>query len=85
MHIILKEGWENKEFISTRTEGFEALKKEVEIILLRRSRNHWHLEGDLRGIAEIYCQGQKEPRLCHGITQHITGTENVLSLANLAC
>ncbi len=30
MHIILKEGWENKEFISTRTEGFEELKKELE-------------------------------------------------------
>ena len=30
MHIILKEGWEDKEFIASRTEGFEELKKEVE-------------------------------------------------------
>src|SRR5512135_2147992 len=30
MHIILKEGWEDVEFIQARTEGFAELKKEVE-------------------------------------------------------
>src|SRR5512135_3911714 len=29
MHIILREGWEDKEFIASRTEGFEALTETV--------------------------------------------------------
>jgi formate dehydrogenase alpha subunit len=30
MHIILKEGWEDKQFIGTRTDGFDELKRELE-------------------------------------------------------
>ena len=30
MHIIIKEGWHDKEFIETRTEGFEELLKVIE-------------------------------------------------------
>lgn len=86
IHIILKEGWENKEFIESRTEGFEELKKEVEKYTPEKveeisgiSRN------DLRQIAETYAKAKRGSIVyCMGITQHTTGTENVLSLANLA-
>ncbi len=86
MHIILKEGWEDKEFISTRTEGFEALKKEVENYPPEKVEEITGFsEADLRAVAETYAKAEKGTIVyAMGITQHITGTENVLSLANLA-
>jgi formate dehydrogenase alpha subunit len=86
MHIILKEGWENKEFISMRTEGFEALQKEVENYPPEKVEEITGIsKTDLRAIAETYAKAKKGAIVyAMGITQHITGTENVLSLANLA-
>lgn len=86
MHIILREGWENKEFISTRTEGFEELKKEVQNYPPEKVEEITGIsKGDLRTIAETYAKAKKGTIVyAMGITQHITGTENVLSLANLA-
>jgi formate dehydrogenase alpha subunit len=86
MHIILKEGWENKEFISTRTEGFEELKKELENYPPEKVEEITGISrADLRAIAETYAKAKKATIVyAMGITQHITGTENVLSLANLA-
>ena len=86
MHIILKEGWEDKEFIGSRTEGFEELKKEVEKYPPEKVEEITGISSsDLRAIAESYAKAEKGS-ICYamGITQHITGTENVLSLANLA-
>jgi len=86
MHIILKEGWEDKEFISTRTEGFEELKKELENYPPEKVEEITGIsKADLRAIAETYAKAKKGAIVyAMGITQHITGTENVLSLANLA-
>jgi formate dehydrogenase alpha subunit len=86
MHIILKEGWENKEFISTRTEGFEELKKEIENYPPEKVEEITGIsQADLRAIAETYAKAKTGTIVyAMGITQHITGTENVLSLANLA-
>ncbi len=86
MHIILKEGWEDKEFISQRTEGFEELKKEVENYPPEKVEEITGISrADLRAIAETYAKSKKGAIVyAMGITQHITGTENVLSLANLA-
>ncbi len=86
MHIILKEGWENKEFISTRTEGFEELKKDLENYPPEKVEEITGIsQADLRAIAETYAKAKKGTIVyAMGITQHITGTENVLSLANLA-
>ena len=86
MHIILKEGWEDKEFIASRTEGFEELKKEVEKYPPEKVEEITGISSsDLRAIAELYAKADKGS-ICYamGITQHVTGTENVLSLANLA-
>jgi formate dehydrogenase alpha subunit len=86
MHIILKEGWENKEFIAARTEGFEELKKELEHYPPEKVEEITGISPtDLRAIAEAYGKAKKGSIVyAMGITQHITGTENVLSLANLA-
>ncbi|OGP91145.1 MAG: formate dehydrogenase [Deltaproteobacteria bacterium RBG_16_48_10] len=86
MHIILKEGWENKEFVATRTEGFEELKKELEKYPPERVEEITGIsKADLRTIAEFYAKAKKGSIVyAMGITQHVTGTENVLSLANLA-
>ena len=86
MHIILKEGWEDKEFIESRTEGLEELRKEVEKYPPEKVEEITGISAsDLRAIAESYAKAEKAT-ICYamGITQHITGTENVLSLANLA-
>jgi formate dehydrogenase alpha subunit len=86
MHIILKEGWEDKEFIATRTEKFEDLKKELENYPPERVEEITGIsKNDLRAIAEAYAKSKKGSIVyAMGITQHVTGTENVISLANLA-
>ena len=86
MHIIVKEGWEDKEFIAERTEGFEELKKEIEAYPPKRVAEISGISiEDLRRIAQTYAKAEKASILyAMGITQHITGVENVKSLANLA-
>ena len=86
IHIILREGWENKKFIETRTEGFEELKREVEKYTPEKVEEITGIPPrDLRQVAEAYAKAEKGSIVyCMGITQHTTGTENVLSLANLA-
>ena len=86
MNIIINEGWEDKEFIAQRTEGFEALKKEVEAYTPERVGEISGISPeDLRRIAETYAKAEKASILyAMGITQHTTGVDNVKSLANLA-
>ncbi len=86
MHIILKEGWEDKEFVGSRTEGIEDLKKEVDKYPPEKVEEITGISSsDLRAIAESYAKAETGAIVyAMGITQHITGTENVLSLANLA-
>ena len=86
MHIIIKEGWEDKEFITQRTEGFEEFRREVDAYPPERVAEISGISPeDLRRIAETYAKAEKASILyAMGITQHTTGTDNVLSLANLA-
>ena len=35
MHVILREGWLDEDFVSQRTEGFEEFKQVVELVLSR--------------------------------------------------
>jgi formate dehydrogenase alpha subunit len=86
MHIILKEGWENKPFVEARTEGFDELKKELEKYPPEKVEEITGIsKADLKGIAETFAKAEKGAIVyAMGITQHTTGTENVLSLANLA-
>lgn len=86
LHVIIKEGLHNQEYINERTEGFDELKKTVE------KYTPEYVEGitgipreDLIKAARLYAQGKPSSIVyCMGITQHSHGTDNVKSLANLA-
>ena len=86
IHIILDEGLENREFIEERTEGFEDLKKAVAKFTPKYvSKISGIPEEDLRTVARAYASaGAASIVYSMGITQHISGTDNVVSLANLA-
>ncbi|NOQ39718.1 MAG: molybdopterin-dependent oxidoreductase, partial [Anaerolineales bacterium] len=85
MNIILSNGWEDNEFIKSRTEGFDDFKTVVdqytpEIV----SEITGVPVEDLQQAAEILAQNKPTAVLwAMGITQHTTGVGNVMSLANL--
>lgn len=85
-HIILKEGLEDKEFIAHRTEGFDEWRKVVETYTPARVSEITGIAvDDLFTAARLY-GGNKPAAIFYamGITQHTTGHNNVLSVANLA-
>ena len=86
MHVILKEGLEDKEFIASRTEDFEELRKAVEPYTPEMAGKIAGVPAeDLERAARIYAQAPAASIVYSmGITQHTTGTDNVLSCANLA-
>ena len=86
MHVILHEGLENKQFIAERTEGFEELRKAVEPYTPELGQKITGVPAeDIVRAARIYAQAPAASIVYSmGITQHTTGTDNVVSLANLA-
>ncbi len=86
MHLILAEGWEDREFIAARTEGFERLKEKVAEYTPERVEAVSGIGREqLRDIARLFAGAERAAIIyAMGITQHTTGTDNVLSLANLA-
>jgi formate dehydrogenase (NADP+) alpha subunit len=86
MHVILREGLANRDFIAARTEGFEA----VERIVAGYTPEH---VAAITGVpaetivaaARLYAGAERASIVYSmGITQHTTGVDNVRSLANLA-
>ncbi|QEN06614.1 formate dehydrogenase subunit alpha [Oceanispirochaeta crateris] len=86
IHIILEEGLADREFIRTRTDNFVALEEAVKPFTPRVVEDISGIsEKQLRQAARLYGAASKSSIVfAMGITQHITGTDNVLSLANLA-
>jgi formate dehydrogenase alpha subunit len=86
MHIILKEGWHDKQYVEERTEGFEELAKKLEDYPPDKVAEITGIPADtLRQMAEMYAKTKPAAVIyCMGITQHTTGVDNVKSLANLA-
>ena len=86
IHIILKEGWENKVFISKRTEGFEELKEKVQEYPPDRVEKITGVSREkLIEAAGLYAKADNAMILYGlGITEHLTGTENAIATANLA-
>ncbi|MFN2176490.1 MAG: molybdopterin oxidoreductase family protein [Anaerolineales bacterium] len=85
MNIILKQGWHDNEFIQERTEGFEEFKNTIESYPPDTVSEITGISiSDLEKAAEIL--GKSKPMAvmwAMGITQHIVGVRNVMSLANL--
>ena len=86
MNVIIGEGLEDKEFIAGRTEGFEELKAAVAEYTPERVETITGIPAEaLRQAARMYAEaGRAAIVYAMGITQHTTGTDNVLSCANLA-
>ncbi len=86
MNVIISEGLEDKEFVAQRTEGYEELKKAVlkytpEVV----EKITGVLAENIRKAARIYATASTVSLIYSmGITQHTTGTDNVLSTANIA-
>jgi len=86
MNVILSEGLEDRAFIAERTEGFGKFKQVAKQYPPARAAEISGIPAeDLIEAARIYGQAQAASIVyAMGITQHTTGTDNVLSLANLA-
>ncbi len=86
INVILSEGLEDKEFIESRTEGFSEIKKLVKNITPESVAEEVGVSAnDIREAARIYATTEKAGIFYTlGITEHICGTDNVRTLANLA-
>lgn len=85
MYIILQNGWEDKDFIAERCEGFEDFRATVMQYPPERASEITGVPTEqLYQAAEI--MGTVRPMAVFwamGITQHIVGVRNVMDLANL--
>jgi formate dehydrogenase major subunit len=86
MNVIISEGLYAKDYVATRTEGFDALKA----LVAKYTPDYVEkISGvpaeDIKKSARMYA-GAKRASILYamGITQHISGTDNVKSMANLS-
>jgi formate dehydrogenase alpha subunit len=86
MQVILARGWADQEFIQEKTESFEELKKALENYPPERVAEITGIPpAEIVSMAQFYATAKAATILyAMGITQHTTGVDNVLSLANLA-
>lgn len=85
-NVIIEEGLYDKEFVANRTEGFEELKEAVAKYTPEAYADAIGVSAEtLREIARGFAKA-KNAALFYtmGITQHTTGTNNVLAVANLS-
>jgi formate dehydrogenase major subunit/formate dehydrogenase alpha subunit len=86
MNVIISEGLLNEKFVAERTENFEALKATVSKYTPEYVQKISGIPAeDLKKAARLYAKsGASAIVYAMGITQHINGTDNVKSLANLS-
>jgi formate dehydrogenase alpha subunit len=86
MNLIITEGLADDKFIKDRTEGFADLKKAVKNYTPEYVQEISGIPADqLHEAALLYGKAESASIVYSmGITQHITGIDNVLSCANLA-
>lgn len=86
MFVILKEHLEDREFIENRTEGFDEFEREIEKYAPEITESITGIKPEsIRQVAELISKQRPTSMLyAMGITQHIHGTENVMSVSNLA-
>jgi formate dehydrogenase alpha subunit len=86
MHVILKEALEDRDFIEKRTEGFHELKEVVEKYNPERVEEITGVPKEkIMKAARMFADGKTGAIFyAMGITQHITGTDNVKAVADLA-
>jgi len=86
LHIIWKEKLYNEEFIKSRTEDFDSIIPIIEKYTPEKVEEITGIPKEkLIEAARLYAKAEKASIVYSmGITQHTTGVDNVLSLANLA-
>ncbi|MDI7253477.1 MAG: molybdopterin-dependent oxidoreductase, partial [Actinomycetota bacterium] len=86
IHVILEEGLENRDFVAARTEGIDDLRASVAALTPEYAERVTGVPADLiRQAAREYARVERAAILyAMGITQHTTGTDNVLAVAALA-
>lgn len=85
-NVIYQEGLYDKEYIEERTENFEELVETIKDYTPELAAEICGVDADdIREAARIYASADKAGiYYCLGITEHITGTRNVMSLSNMA-
>ncbi|WDD96586.1 formate dehydrogenase subunit alpha [Thalassomonas actiniarum] len=86
LHTIIKENWHNSAFIRERCSGFEQLAQQVKDIAPESVADITGVSGEqIKAAAKAYSQA-KRAMICYGmgITQYVSGTNNVMALSNLA-
>ena len=86
LNVILTEGLADRDFIAERTEGFAGLEKTIIDFTPEIAAGITGVPaGDIKAAARLYATADAASIVYSmGITQHRTGTDNVLALANLA-
>jgi formate dehydrogenase major subunit len=86
MNVIISEGLYDKQYVESRTEGFEAMKQVVEKYTPEVASKITGVPAeDIVTAARLYAEAEAASILyTMGITQHTTGVDNVKSIANLA-
>ncbi|MFT6268805.1 MAG: formate dehydrogenase major subunit [Alphaproteobacteria bacterium] len=86
LNIIFQHNWQNDDFLDRRCEGLDALKEHVASYTLDKVIKLTGIEGEkLVEAAKLYSQANAA-FLAYGmgITQFISGTNNVIAVSNLA-
>lgn len=86
INLILQNGWEDKAFIASCTNGFAEMAAAAAEYTPEKVARITGVPAELLlKAAELYTQAERAAIFYTlGITEHITGTDNVMTLANLA-
>ncbi len=86
MAVILREGLANYQFIAQRTKNFESLRASLADFSPEEAARITGVNpADIVAAARAYARSEASALIyCMGVTQHATGTDNVLACANLA-
>jgi formate dehydrogenase alpha subunit len=84
--LLIEKGAPSKEFIGSKTEGFETLRSSVEKFSSEFVKNKTGISSaDLEEVTHLYLSAKKRAIVFgSGVTQHANGTEIVKALCNLA-
>lgn len=85
MHVIIKNGWEDRAYIDERVEDYDEFKAEIEKYSPECVEKISGIPAStIAEIAEMFGKAETGSLFyAMGITQHTTGTDNVWSVANL--
>jgi formate dehydrogenase major subunit len=86
LNIIFAEGLEDKEYIEAHTEGIDELRASVQYYTPEMGEKITGVDKELiKAAARLYASTHKSYiAYAMGITQHLNGTNNVMSMSNLA-